>query len=182
MKIKTKLRLGIGLLFIMILVLSAVGVCNMNALSSDTENILADNYNTLEYCKNMIAALDAIQQKQSGFDDLEKNLDLQKKNITEPGEGLATEHISSLVPALKINQHDINQHLLIRKDISKIMELNMAAIKHKSDIARSTAEKANQWIVIASTLCLLLGMTLFINLPGNIVPEPVRDPSSIKRI
>lgn len=181
MKIKTKLRLGIGLLFMMILLLSAVGIRNINALRNDTEKILADNYNTLEYCKNMISSLDVIQQKHSGFDDFEKNLDLQKKNITEPGEGQATKQINSQFARLKANPRDKNLYFLIRIDISRIMELNMAAIKHKSDIAKKTAETANKWIVITSTLCFLLGMTLFVNLPGNIAPEPVHDLSGLKR-
>ncbi|WP_221393638.1 ATP-binding protein [Dyadobacter sp. NIV53] len=174
MKIKTKLRLGIGLLFLMILILSAVGVSSINALRNDTKNILTDNYNTLQYCKNMIAALDVIRQKQSGFDDFEKNLDLQKKNITEPGEGEATGQISRQLARLKENPKDVNLHLIIIKDISRIMELNMTAIQRKSRIAENTAETANQWIVIASTLCFLLGMTLFVNLPGNIA-NPVRE-------
>ena len=182
MKIKNKLRLGIGLLFMMILVLSAVGVRNINALKNDTKNILADNYNTLQYCKNMIAALDVVRTKQVGFDDFEKNLNLQKKNITEPGEGEATEQISKQLVQLKKSPHDVNLHLLLIKDISRIMELNMTAIQRKSDIAENTAETANQWIVITSTLCFIFGMTLFVNLPGNIA-NPVRElTNSIREI
>jgi hypothetical protein len=182
MKIKTKLRLGIGLLFTMILVLSAVGVRNINALKNDTKNILTDNYNTLEYCKNMNAALDVILQTGEGLPAFEKNLDLQKKNITEPGEEQATGQISNQLASLKADPKDMNLHLQIRKDISRIMELNMDAIKHKSDIAKNTAETANKWIVITSTLCFLLGMTLFINLPGSITSKTVPDPSELKRV
>jgi len=182
MKIKTKLRLGIGLLFMMILLLSAVGVRNINALKNDTMNILTDNYNTLEYSKNMIAALDVIQQKQDGFPDFEKNLDLQKKNVTEPGEEQATYRIGTQLARLKANPQDASLHLSIRKDISMIMELNMAAIQRKSDIAHNTAETANKWIVITSTLCFLLGMTLLVNLPGNIA-NPVKElTNSIREI
>ena len=181
MKIKTKLRLGIGLLFTMILALSAVGIRNINALKNDTKNILTDNYNTLEYCKNMNAALDAVLQTGEGLPSFEKNLDLQKKNITEPGEGLPTDQISSQLASLRSNPKNMNVHLQIRKNISQIMELNMDAIKHKSDIAKNTAETANKWIVVTSTLCFLLGMTLFVNLPGNITSKPVPDPSDLKR-
>ncbi|TDE17076.1 HAMP domain-containing sensor histidine kinase [Dyadobacter psychrotolerans] len=182
MNIKTKLRLGIGFLFMMILLLSAVGLRNINALKNDTKNILADNYNTLEYAKNMIAALDVIQQNQNGFPDFEKNLNLQKSNITEPGEKQATEQISLRLVKLKENPQDVNLHLLIRKDVSRLMELNMAAIQRKSDLAQNTAETANQWIVITSTLCFLLGMTLLVNLPGNIA-NPVRElTNSIREI
>jgi NtrC-family two-component system sensor histidine kinase KinB len=182
MKIKTKLRLGIGFLFTMILLLSAVGVHNINALKNDTGNILTDNYNTLEYSKNMIAALDEIQEKRSGFFAFEKNLNLQKKNITEPGEGQATEQIDSRLVALRAHPQDVSLHLLIRKDIARIMELNMAAIERKSKIAGDTAATANQWIVITSTLCFILGMTLLVNLPGNIA-NPVKElTNSIREI
>lgn len=182
MNIKTKLRLGIGLLFLMILLLSIVGISKINALKNDTKNILADNYNTLEYCENMIAALDLMQQKQDGLAAFEKNLNLQKENVTEPGEKHATDQITMRLAQLKINTLDVNLHQMIRKDISRIMELNMAAIQRKSEIANQTAATGNTWIVITSTLCFLFGMTLLINLPGNIA-NPVKElTASIKEI
>jgi NtrC-family two-component system sensor histidine kinase KinB len=182
MSIKTKLRLGIGLLFLMILLLSTVGIGNINALKSDTKNILADNYNTLEYCEHMIAALDMLLQKQDGMPIFEKSLNLQKSNVTEPGEEQATEQISHRLARLKSNPQDVHLHLLIRKDIFRIMELNMAAIERKSNIANQTAKTGNTWIVISSTLCFLFGMTLLVNLPGNIA-NPVKElTASIKEI
>ncbi|MCE7043802.1 ATP-binding protein [Dyadobacter sp. CY312] len=182
MKIKTKLRLGIGLLFTMILVLSVVGIKNITALKNDTSNILADNYNSLEYSENMIAALDLLQQKQDGLPVFEKNLNLQKNNITEPGEGEATGEIVGRLDKLKADPFNANLHLMIRKDISRVMEVNRAAIEHKSSIANQTAKTANTWIVLSSTLCFLFGMTLLINLPGNIA-NPVRElTASIKEI
>lgn len=171
MNIKTKLRLGIGLLFLMILLLSTVGIRNVNSLKNDTENILADNYNTLEYCQNMIAALDVMQQKQNGLPAFEKNLRLQTKNVTEPGEGQATAHISQRLGQLRSNPGDPNLHLSIRRDIAQIMEQNMKAIERKSDIATQTAKTANTWIMISSTLCFLFGMTLLVNLPETL-PTP----------
>ncbi|GLU51157.1 HAMP domain-containing sensor histidine kinase [Dyadobacter frigoris] len=174
MKIKTKLTLGIGLLFFMILLLSSVGIRNINALKNDSENILIANYNTLEYARNMLMALDEIQLKSDGFDDFEKNLDKQKNNVTEQGEAQATDQISHHLQLLKANPKDETLHLLIRKDISEIMRLNMIAIQRKSDIAKETARTANIWIVMSSTICFLLGITLLINLPSNIA-NPVRE-------
>jgi NtrC-family two-component system sensor histidine kinase KinB len=55
MKIKTKLTLGVGLLFLMIIIVSIVGAFNINALKNDTENILTANYNSLEYCRTILA-------------------------------------------------------------------------------------------------------------------------------
>lgn len=182
MSIKTKLRLGIGLLFLMILLLSAVGIKNITALKNDTANILADNYNSLEYCENMIAALDLLQQKQDGLPIFEKNMNLQMNNITEPGEKEEIGEISGRLDTLKSDPFNVHLHLMIRKNISRIMEANRAAIEHKSEIANETAQKANTWIMLTSTFCFLFGMTLLINLPGNIA-DPVRElTASIKEI
>ena len=42
LKIKTKLRYGIGLLFAMIVLLGGLSVKNISDMSADTRNILAD--------------------------------------------------------------------------------------------------------------------------------------------
>ena len=152
MSIKTKLRLGIGLLFLMILLLSAVGIKNITALKNDTANILADNYNSLEYCENMIAALDLLQQKQDGIPIFEKNMNLQMNNITELGEKEEIGEISGRLDTLKSDPFNVHLHLMIRKNISRIMEANRAAIEHKSEIANETAQEANTWIMLTSIL------------------------------
>ena len=48
MKIKTKLTLGVGLLFLMIVLLSIISSVNIYKQKSDTEKILIANYNSLE--------------------------------------------------------------------------------------------------------------------------------------
>ena len=61
MRIKTKLNLGVGLLFLMIIILSLVSAYAVFLIKQDTENILKSNYNTLEYSRNMIFALDGMK-------------------------------------------------------------------------------------------------------------------------
>ena len=63
MKIKTKLTLGVGLLFLLIILLSIVGAKYINELKADTENILVANYNSLEYSRNMLVALEEGSEK-----------------------------------------------------------------------------------------------------------------------
>ncbi|GAB1347511.1 CHASE3 domain-containing protein [Cloacibacterium normanense] len=58
MKIKTKLNAGVGLLFLMIMLLAVLGGWYINKLKKDTNNILVANYNTLEYSRNMLLALE----------------------------------------------------------------------------------------------------------------------------
>ena len=60
MKLKTKLTLGVGLLFLLIVLLSVMGSVYINKLKSDTEKILNANYNSIEFSKNMLLALDRI--------------------------------------------------------------------------------------------------------------------------
>ena len=61
LKIKTKLTYGIGLLFAMIVLLGGLSVKNIYRMSADTQNILADNYNTLLYSRRMLDALERIK-------------------------------------------------------------------------------------------------------------------------
>lgn len=54
MKIKAKLFLGVGSLFAMIVILTAIGGIYITRLSNDTKNILTANYNTLDYSRQML--------------------------------------------------------------------------------------------------------------------------------
>ena len=94
MKIKTKLNLGVGLLFVLILILSLVGAYYIFSIKKDTENILKANYNTLEYSRNMLLSLDEINIDQAkSISVFESNLQNQIDNITEAGEGIATQNL-----------------------------------------------------------------------------------------
>lgn len=174
MKIKTKLTLGVGLLFLLILLLTAVSTWYINALKSDTKNILTANYNTLEYSRNMILALDKIGHDPEAAARFESNLEKQKKNETEPGEKKMTEQVASHFEQLKINAKDSVLKSVIRSDISDLMLLNMQAIEHKSNVASKTAETATLWISIVGTLCFIIAFILFINLPGSIA-NPIKE-------
>lgn len=181
MKIKTKLRLGIGLLFFMIILLSLVAASYVNILKNDTANILVDNYKTLEYCRKMLLSLDEISDPKASL-IFEKNLNKQQENVTEPGEEEATRKILDRFISLKTNQQNLSLHALLRKDILALIKLNMEAIQRKSDIAMRTAQSTNMWIAVTGTLCFLIALTLFVNLPGNIA-NPIRElTESIKEI
>lgn len=182
MKIKTKLTLGVGLLFLMIIILSLVAARYINVLKNDTENILVDNYNTLEYSRNMLMSLDKTQQSTKAFLVFEDNLNKQRKNVTEIGEREATDAISDHLTQLKQTPANLLLHQVIRKDITELMRLNMEAIQRKSEIAQETARSANLWIVITGTLCFLFAFTLLVNLPSNIA-NPIKElTESIKEI
>lgn len=180
MKIKTKLTLGVGLLFILIILLSLVGATYLNALKNDTENILVANYNTLEYSRNMLEALE--DSSQEAIQTFEKNLQSQENNITEIGEMEATLALRNSFETFKRNKAEGPVYSEIRKGIFKLMDLNMQAIQRKSQVAKATANQAVFWIAITGTICFLIAFTLLINLPSNIA-NPIRElTNSIKQI
>lgn len=182
MRIKTKLNLGVGLLFLMIIILSLVSAYSVFLIKQDTENILKSNYNTLEYSRNMIFALDEIKSGSGKtIQNFKENLKKQTQNITEPDEKQATEKLKASFALLKKNNSD-KIKMQIRQDIFAIMKLNLDAIKLKSDIAKHSAETANLSIAIVGTLCFLIAFNLLVNLPNNIA-NPIKELTfSIKEI
>lgn len=168
MKIKTKLNAGVGLLFLMILILSVLSGWYINQLKKDTNNILVANYNTLQYSRNMLLALEEINSDPLAFQSFEKHLDKQKKNVTELGEKEATENVSTHFEALKKDSGNAALQSSIRKDIAELMQLNMVAIEHKSSVADATAKSAITVISVTGMLCFVIAFTLLVNLPSNI--------------
>jgi len=105
MTLKKKLSLGLGFLFLIIIVLAFVCSYYIGQLSRDAENILKDNYKSLVFSKNMIAALEDMRTAissivfnpadeknpsdyylklfEAGKTAFENNLKSQNDNITE---------------------------------------------------------------------------------------------------
>lgn len=180
MRIKTKLTLGVGLLFLLIIILSVVGIKYVNELKADTENILIANYNSLEYSRNMLEALD--KNAEQLINKFEENLHLQEQNNTEIGEKEATGELRKQFEILKSNLTDSSVYPEIRRGIFQIMNMNMQAIQRKSQLAVDTADKAVLWIPVTGTLCFIIAFTLLINLPSNI-SNPIKElTESIKEI
>ena len=183
MRIKTKLNLGVGLLFLMIIILSLVSAFYIFSIKKDTENILKANYNTLEYSRNMLLSLDEIStDADHAIITFKKNLQNQTQNITESGEKKVTDNLKENFTLLEKNTADEAVKTQIRRDIFAIMKLNLDAIKQKSDVAKRTAETANFSIAIVGTLCFLIAFNLLVNLPNNIA-SPIKELTlSIKEI
>jgi two-component system, NtrC family, sensor histidine kinase KinB len=182
MKIKVKLTLFVGLLFAMIVLLTALAAIYINKLSNDTKNILVANYNTIDYSRQMLIALDENIKNPSSKTKFETNLVKQQKNITEPGEMELTDKLSDDFDELQKKNGDTALQKIIRKDLTDLMLLNMEAIHRKSSVAQKTADSATFWIALSGTICFLIAFTLLINLPGNIA-NPIKElTESIKGI
>ena len=182
MKIKTKLILGIGSLFVLIILLVGLGIKEINTLSKAASNILVANYNTLNYTRQMLIALDELKNDNDALTKFEINLKKQAENITEVGEKELTNKVSIDFEKLKLNTTNDKIHLSIRKDLTDIMLLNMQAIERKSSIAKETASNSTTIIAIVGAFCFLIALALVLNLPGNIA-NPIKElTASIKEI
>lgn len=180
MKVKTKLTLGVGLLFLLIIILSIVGAVNIIALKNDTDNILTTNYHSLQYCRNMLAELE--KGPEANISKFKTNLNNQQKNITEIGEAELTQEVRNNFEIYKNAIGDQITSVSIRKDLFQIMDMNMQSIQRKSEVAKITADKAVFWIAISGMLCFLIAFLLLVKLPSNIA-NPIRElTESIKQI
>ena len=182
MKIKTKLFVGLGLLFMLIIIIASMSVFYINALKKDTNNILVANYNTLEYARTMFISLDKFEDNAAALQEFQASLNNQKKNVTEPGELQITNAISQKLAVL--NKYPDSTAIVtnIRKDITQLMHINMNAIERKSKVANETAQSAIFRISITATFCFIIAFILLVNLPGNIA-NPIRElTESIKEI
>jgi NtrC-family two-component system sensor histidine kinase KinB len=180
MKIKTKITLGVGLLFLLILLLSIVSTRYLFELKSDTENVLVDNYRTLEYCRIMLLSMET--ETGSALQKFEENLQKQEKNISEIHEDEVTRDLRVHFDAFRQKRSDMALQSEIRKDIFKLMDMNMQSIQRKSEMAKETANNAVFWILITGALCFIIAFILLINLPSNIA-NPIKElTDSIKQI
>jgi PAS domain S-box-containing protein len=173
MKLKTKLWLALGFLFLVILSFGISGIFFTKKLSSDADKILSNNYETLVYDNNMLKTLDVVPTDKGALNEFEENLEKQEKNITEPGEKDATADLRKAFDGLKINSFDSSNYRQIRRSIQIINDLNQNAILHKSDTAHKTAEDASLWLTGIFVVITLIAFTLVVNFPG-VIANPIR--------
>jgi signal transduction histidine kinase len=173
-KLKTKVALGGIFLFALLLLVGAVSFFYFNRIAAEAKDIVKDNYETLNYSKEMMKEMDDLSGPDSAdaFKNFELNLLLQEKNITEPGEKELTISLRKNFNALKQKKSVDSLRSLIRKDVSGIMQLNLEAIDKKNQAARASADKAKTIITLILTICTLIGLTFIFNFP-SLVASPV---------
>lgn len=168
MRLKTKLTLGLVFLFSVILAFGIMGIVYINLLSKDARLIIKDNHITLEYCNNMLKSLEDLPADTRAAAVFEKNLQLEEKNETEPGEREATVAVRTHFNALKANTSDTSRYKEIRRAIYNIQDINQQAIFNKNKTASNTADDATLWLTIIVTALTIVAFTFIVNFPGII--------------
>ncbi|MEO5979323.1 MAG: ATP-binding protein [Chryseolinea sp.] len=183
MKLKTKVSFGVAFLFLVILTIGGISLYYLNALSNDSENILKDNYETLEYTKRIIESSDSLKfDSIRAFTVIGKNLVLQEENVTERGERELTHQLRATLERMKsIGVYDSGV-LQIRRLALAVQELNMHAIISKNEVTHNTATNASTYLIVVGTICILAAFTFIINFPRYVANPIVQLTSSIKSI
>ena len=171
MRIQTKLTLGLGWLFLLILLMSIVSASYVYRLKADTENVLKNNYRTLEYSRNILDLLD--RPDPFSLEELNENLEAQEQNITEPLELEVTGSLRENFTQLSVDPGNDSIKMAIRRDVLALMDINMAAIEDKGAIADQSADEAVYWIVFTGILCFVFALALLFHLPAH-VARPIR--------
>ena len=180
MTIKNKLRAGLGFLFLLALICCGLSIGFLNRLSADSSVILKDNYESLQFVKNIGNALDENESPLNArqVSIIEKNLVGEEHNITEPGEQIATDSLRSKYEQLKLQGNDIqkqsNLRLQIRKLLYQIMQVNMSAIQHKNATAKSTASSATLIVAFIGSFLFLVAFSFVVNFPSYIA-NPIKE-------
>lgn len=173
-RLKTKVALGGIFLFTLLILTGAISFYYFNRITEEAKTIVKNNYETLNYTRDMLNELDELNGKDSGsvIQNFEKNLQLQEKNITEPGEKEMTVSLRKRFDLLRQKKADDTLRSAIRKDISNIMQVNLQAIDKKNQAAQTSSQNAKTIITIILTICFLLGFTFIFNFP-SLVASPI---------
>lgn len=183
MSIKKKVAWGVLFLFGVIIGIAAVGVYYLKTLSGESENILKNNYESLEYTKAIIESSDSLATDSiRSIEKIEKNLQAQESNITEPGEQEFTRRLRVYVEQVKNKGISDSTIIGIRQAALQIQEINMVSIIRKNDVSRETARKASGYLMIIGTICTLIALSFIINFPGYIANPIIRLKDSIQSI
>jgi len=187
MKIKTKLRAGFGFLFIIILAFGLIALFFLNSISSKAKFILKDNYESIGFVSQMREALDKGERPLSkqNAELFEKNLNLEKRNITEPGEKVAVERLGVAYSKFTNNAMSTTAKELereIRYALRDIEELNMKAISNKNESANKEYSRAETFIALSASCCFVVLLTFIFNFPGFVANPLAEFSSAIKQV
>jgi hypothetical protein len=184
--IRTKFALGMMFLFIIILVLLGASAFYLNKLSTKTGAILRENYVSVVYAHEMSEGLTTINQEITNSFIMNRNpdslsvnkeinfvsqmLQLEKNNITEPGEdklvsGIETgfttyrdsviEYIQSPKQVEMVLQLQ-KRYVVLHQQLEVLSQMNGKAIEVKTDDAKVSAKNALTQMTILGSLCFLI--------------------------
>lgn len=188
---KTSIRskrftMGMVLFLVIILLLSITSAFYLNRLSNKTNAILKENHYSVVYAQDMSENLTKVNQGVSTclltnqspdnqsisefFMLFNKSLELEKNNLTEPGEdklvaGIETDYIKYHESVLKITKspyaaEDIlslqTEYETLYRQLMLLSQMNEKAIEEKTNDAKVYVKKATFQMTFIGTICFLI--------------------------
>jgi methyl-accepting chemotaxis protein len=189
MKLSVRSKFSIGIVFLLIiLALSIFSAYYMNKLSKESGTILKENYLSLVYARDMSGGLMNINQEiTTGFltnrnvDSLlikkelsiiDKSLQLEKNNFTEPGEDKLVSGIDTGLKqyrnsvAVYLNSKQPNTNVLdlqkkygeLYQQLGLLSQMNGKAIEVKTDNNKISSQDALTQMTIIAILCFIIAL------------------------
>jgi NtrC-family two-component system sensor histidine kinase KinB len=182
----TRFTMGMVLFLVIILLLSISSAFYLNRLSRKTNAILKENHYSVVYAQDMSEDLTNINQGiincflinkepdtlviNKNFMLFNKSLELEKNNITEPGEdklvsGIETDYIEYHDSVLKFikSPNTVGEVLFLQKkydtlyqQLMLLSQMNEKAIEEKTNDAKVSVKKATFQMTFIGTLCFLI--------------------------
>jgi two-component system, NtrC family, sensor histidine kinase KinB len=181
--VKNKIRLGTIFLFLLVILSAGFSIYYLAKLKQQSNNILKDNYESLQYSHAMQKALDSIKHHRTGYvDSFEKKLHLQEFNITEAGEQEATRTLKIYFEALKAGDSTALTYDRISYQLQRILLLNMEAINLKNKKAESSAEDALTYLSLIASIIFIVGLSFAYNFPSIITTPIIKLTKAIREI
>jgi two-component system, NtrC family, sensor histidine kinase KinB len=189
MKFSIRSKFSVGMFFLLIiLVLSIFSSYYMNKLSKETGAILKENYLSVVYAREMSGGLMNINQEitnsfltgknpdsliiKQEFDVINKSLQSEKNNLTEPGEGklvtdieaglneyrdFVVKFLESLQPVS--NVLDLQKKFgVLYQNLMLLSQMNGKAIEVKTNDTKISSQDAMTQMVIIATLCFIIAL------------------------
>ena len=188
---KTSIRskrftMGMVLFLVIILLLSISSAYYLNRLSGKTSAILKENHYSVVYARDMSEDLTNINQEiincfltnknpdtliiNQEFMLFDKSLELEKNNITEPGEDKLAANIETnyndyrdsvlkfiISPNPVINVLDLQKKFdTLYHQLMLLSQMNEKAIEEKTDDAKVYAKKVTLQMTFIGTICFLI--------------------------
>ena len=188
--IKSKLTLGLGFLFLIILLLSGVGGYFLFQVSRSAEVTLRNNYRSVAYAQQLADALADLRDARFGAGAagapvaqqarraFEQSLAAEQRNITEPGEGQLADSLAAgfrqylaEAPATEAAQAGYQR---LRRQISRVAALNLRAIEQQSQRTWHIANRTITTLGLLAALGILATFSFIFSFP-DYVTKPVEE-------
>ena len=175
MKIKNKLLIGFGILFLVVVFFGIVAVYYIENISEFSKVTVKNNYETLTFTRLMRSVLDEndLPLPLNAAKTFENALKKQENNITEPGEKQATADLRNSYTLLTASPGSVTDKLKaeknIRFELKTIDGLNMKAIVAKNNYIHETVSNATLYLGAIVFVTFLILFIFIVNFPGFIL-------------